>query len=69
VDQTFVNVLGLAQEYQAEMSQFLRDLIAIPCESCDEEKVVQRIKQEMDKVGFDKIEIDPMGNILGVHGY
>jgi putative selenium metabolism hydrolase len=69
VDQTFVNVLGLAQEYQAEMSQFLRDLIAIPCESCDEEKVVQRIKQEMEKVGFDKIEIDPMGNILGYVGY
>ena len=47
------------------MTQFLRDMVAIPSESCDEEKVVLRIKEEMEKVGFDEIKIDPMGNILG----
>ena len=27
--------------------------------------VIQRIRQEMEKVGFDEVRIDPMGNILG----
>ena len=29
---------------------------------------VMRIKEEMEKLGFDKVEIDPMGNILGYMG-
>jgi len=64
----FVRVLELAKRYEPEMSRFLRDLIAIPSESCNEEKVVLRIKEEMEKVGFDKVVIDPMGNILGTIG-
>lgn len=47
------------------MTRFLRDMVAIPSESCDEKRVVHRIKEEMEKVGFDKVEIDPMGNVLG----
>lgn len=65
----FDKVLEKAQDYKADMSQFLRDMIAIPSESCDEEKVVLRIKEEMEKVGFDKVEIDPMGNVLGWIGH
>lgn len=65
----FEMVLEKAYQYKAEMSQFLRDMIAIPSESCDEERVVLRIKQEMVKVGFDKVEIDPMGNVLGYIGH
>lgn len=56
---------ALAQAYEPEMVQFLRDLIAIPAESCQERPVIARIRQEMEKVGFDEIRIDPMGNILG----
>ncbi|MEC4727614.1 YgeY family selenium metabolism-linked hydrolase [Shewanella sp. D64] len=65
----FSAVLEKAQEYKADMTRFLRDMIAIPSESCDEEKVVLRIKEEMEKVGFDKVEIDPMGNVLGWIGH
>ncbi|MBI9009368.1 MAG: YgeY family selenium metabolism-linked hydrolase [Tenericutes bacterium] len=61
----FKEVLAKANEYKADMTKFLRDMIAIPSESCDEEKVVLRIKEEMEKVGFDEITIDPMGNIIG----
>jgi putative selenium metabolism hydrolase len=57
-----------AQRYKPQISAFLRDMIAIPSESCEEEAVIQRIKQEMETVGFDKVEIDPMGNILGYMG-
>ncbi len=55
----------LAQGYEADMSKFLRDMIALPSESCGEKEVVLRIKEEMEKVGFDKVQIDPMGNVLG----
>lgn len=43
-------------------------MIAIPSESGDEEVVIQRIKEEMEKVGFDRVEIDPMGNLMGFIG-
>jgi len=65
----FAKVLELAKKYEPEMSRFLRDLIAIPGESSGEKDVVLRIKVEMEKVGFDKVEIDPMGNILGYLGH
>lgn len=65
----FQKILEKANEYKPEMSKFLRDLIAIPGESCNEELVIKRIKEEMEKVGFDKVEIDPMGNILGYIGH
>ena len=61
----YKKVLEKANSYKADMTKFLRDMIAIPSESCDEEKVVLRIKEEMEKVGFDEITIDPMGNIIG----
>lgn len=66
---SFEEVLKKAESYQADMTKFLRDMVAIPSESCDEEKVVLRIKEEMEKVGFDKVVIDPMGNILGYVGH
>ena len=53
-----------AEACQGEIVRFLRDLIAIPAESCQEGPVIQRIRQEMEKVGFDEVRIDPMGNIL-----
>ncbi|MFA9399241.1 MAG: YgeY family selenium metabolism-linked hydrolase [Clostridiaceae bacterium] len=62
-------ILNLAYKYKADMSKFLRDMIAIPSESCNEKKVILRIKDEMEKVGFDKVEIDKMGNILGYIGH
>jgi putative selenium metabolism hydrolase len=62
-------ILELAEKYKTQMSKFLRDMIMIPSESCGEGKVVQRIKEEMEAVGFDRVEIDPMGNVLGYIGH
>lgn len=64
----FQNVLAKSRDYQSQMSAFLRDMIAIPSESCEEKKVIQRIKKEMEAAGFDRVEIDPMGNVLGYIG-
>lgn len=65
----FVKIKELAKKYEPDMTKFLRDMVAIPSESACEEKVVLRIKEEMEKVGFDRAEIDPMGNILGYIGH
>jgi putative selenium metabolism hydrolase len=64
----FKKIKDLAQRYQPDMIRFLRDMIRLPSESCQEKAVVARIKAEMEKVGFDKVQIDPMGNILGFLG-
>ncbi len=64
----FNAVKSAAEAAQKDMNGFLRDLIAIPGESCREEAVVRRIAREMEKVGFDRVEIDPMGNVLGWMG-
>lgn len=64
----FNAVKKAAQGYEKEMTQFLRDLVRIPGESCGEEAVVKRIKKEMEALGFDRSEIDPMGNVLGYMG-
>ena len=57
-----------AKGYEADMTRFLRDLVLIPGESCDEKGHIMIIKEEMEKVGFDKVEIDGMGNVLGYMG-
>jgi putative selenium metabolism hydrolase len=54
-----------AKKNEAQVAQFLRDIIAIKSVSSQEEQVVYRIKQEMEKIGYDEIIIDGMGNILG----
>ena len=64
----FEKIVAQAEKYRPQISAFLRDMIAIPSESCGEEQVILRIKQEMEAVGFDRVEIDPMGNILGYIG-
>lgn len=57
-----------AEGYEKDMTKFLRDLVAIPGESAEEEGVIKRIELEMKKLAFDKVEIDPMGNVLGYMG-
>ena len=64
----FEKIKKVGESYKDKMTKFLRDLIAIPSESCQEKFVVLRIKEEMEKLGFDKIEIDGLGNILGYMG-
>lgn len=58
----------MAQDFLPDMTRFLRDMIRIPSESCQEEGVIRRIKTEMEAVGFDRVEVDPMGNVLGYLG-
>ncbi len=65
----FEEILKKANAYEKDMTKFLRDMVRIPSESSDEKKVIQRIKEEMIKVGFDSVSLDPMGNLFGKIGH
>jgi len=62
------DIAHLAERYTPEMVRFLRDMIAIPSESAGEKLVVERVRAEMGRVGFDEVKVDGMGNILGRMG-
>lgn len=57
-----------AEGYKDDMSKFLRDLVLLKGESCEEGDKSKRIKEEMEKLGFDKAWIDGQGNVLGEMG-
>ena len=57
-----------ADSIKQELVTFLREIIAIPSMCGKEQAVVQRIKKEMEKNGYDKVWIDPLGNLFGMMG-
>ena len=57
-----------AAGYRDDMTRFLRAMISHPSESCEEKEVVACIKAEMEKLGFDKVEVDGLGNVIGWMG-
>ncbi len=61
----FEAVKRAAAGYRDDMARFLRDMIAIPSESCEEEGVIRRIADELTALGYDKVEIDKLGNVIG----
>ncbi|SBW11012.1 putative peptidase [uncultured Eubacteriales bacterium] len=64
----FEKIKAASQAYSADMNRFLRAMISHPSESSQEKEVVMCIKSEMEKLGYDKIEIDGLGNIIGWMG-
>ena len=64
----FEKIKVAAEGYKADMTKFLRDMVRFPGESADEKAKIDRAAEEMRKLGFDKVEIDPMGNLLGYMG-
>mgnify|MGYP001104355486 CR=1 FL=1 len=61
-------ILTAAEGYRKDLSAFLRAMISHPSESCEEREVVACIKAEMEKLGFDEVEVDGLGNIIGWMG-
>ena len=64
----FQKIKEAAQGYETKMTKFLRDIVKFPGESADEKAHIDRIAEEMKTLEFDKVEIDPMGNVLGYMG-
>lgn len=51
--------------HEQQAFAFLRELIAIPSTSCQEQGVADRVAQEMRALQYDEVKIDGMGNVLG----
>ena len=64
----FAQIREAAENYRADMSRFLREMISHPSESCEEKEVAACIKAEMERLQFDKVEIDGLGNVIGWMG-
>ena len=64
----FEQIRKAAQGYGADMNRFLREMISYPSESCEEKAVVACIRREMEKLGYDKVEVDGLGNVIGWMG-
>jgi putative selenium metabolism hydrolase len=58
----------LSLKYEQETAEFLAKMIQTPSFSMKEKDMIQVIKKEMEKIGFDKIRIDDLGSIIGTIG-
>jgi len=54
-----------AKALEPALAAFMQAIIRIPSLSSKEGAVIGRIREEMLRVGFDEVSIDPMGNLLG----
>jgi len=64
-DSVKVSLLSKAESYREDLADFLSDLVSIRSFSAGEREVIERIRREMVKVGFDEVIVDGLGNILG----
>ena len=67
-DLDFDKIKAAANAYGKDMTAFLRAMISHPSESCEEGEVVACIKAEMEKLGFDEVKVDGLGNVMGFMG-
>jgi putative selenium metabolism hydrolase len=54
-----------ALELKPSLVNFMQEIIRIPSLSSQEGDVIERIREEMLRIGYDEVRVDPMGNLLG----
>jgi putative selenium metabolism hydrolase len=59
------DALDGARGYEKQIVQFLREMIAIPAESCSEGERCERVLREYEELGFDEAFIDGLGTVVG----
>ena len=58
-------VVAQAKRYEESMVAFLRDIVAIQSLSGNEKPVIDRIQEEVERLGSaDKVWVDGLGNLL-----
>jgi putative selenium metabolism hydrolase len=57
--------LAAAERYRSAVTELLGDLIHTPSLSADEADVIERLRQQMERLGYDEIVIDPFGSVIG----
>jgi len=60
--------LADARRYEADIVAFLREMIAIPAESLKEGERCERVRREYQKLGFDEVFFDTLGNVVAKVG-
>lgn len=61
----YIKIKNRAKELENETANLLMKLIATPSFSGKEKEVIQVIKNEMEKNGFDEVRIDGLGSVIG----
>ncbi|MBI3663357.1 MAG: YgeY family selenium metabolism-linked hydrolase [Acidobacteria bacterium] len=56
--------LDSVQKYRSEIVAFLREMIAIPSESGREGPRCERVRREYERLGFDEVFFDRLGNVV-----
>ena len=69
MSELFSKIASRAKELESETTAFLMDMVRVPSFSGTEKDVILVIKAEMEKVGFDEVRIDGLGNIIGRIGH
>lgn len=65
MSELYKKIFDRAKELENETADFLVDIVKIPSFSMKEKEVIERIKKQMEDVGFDEVRIDGLGNIIG----
>lgn len=60
-----INMNVLSAGEREKLVQFCRDIVAIPSLSGQEGDVADRIRTEMIRLGYDHVQVDPAGNVIG----
>lgn len=58
-------IISVVQTEKNNLVNFLADIVSIESITCNEEKVIKRVKKEMEFLGYDEIIFDSFGNIIG----
>ena len=58
-------IAAKAKAHEKDTAEFLMSLVKTPSFSGKEKDVIEVIKKEMQKVGFDEVKIDGLGSIIG----
>ncbi len=59
------NILAMAKAVEGDLVEFLRDVVKLPHGSGREGEVINRMKAEMQAIGYDEVKVDPLGNLFG----
>lgn len=60
-----LDLTAIARQHEAELSAFARRLVQTPSLPGREEEVAALIKAEMQRLGYDEVTTDQVGNVIG----
>ena len=62
------NILSAVDAEKNNLITFLSEIVSIKSITCNEEQVINRVKNEMESSGYDEVISDSFGNIIGRMG-